>query len=123
MLKTCAAISTSLTTFTTALDLFLGGASAIAVHTALSRYQKFKAALPSAPRPEFVVPAPLPKKLVAAGQHDKMLGKRGEPEKIVAVGPAKKRGPMDKFLQSKKQKIVVEEEKLELQSVGARTLF
>jgi hypothetical protein len=114
MLKTCAAISTSLTTFTTALDLFLGGASAIAVHTALSRYQKFKAALPSAPRPEFVVPAPLPKKLVATEQLDKILGKRGEPEKVVIGGFTKKVGPMDKFLQSKKQKIVSEEEKLKL---------
>jgi hypothetical protein len=83
--------------------------------------------------------APLPKKLVAI-EHYRMLGKRGEPEKVrivtaltkqetprkclaIHAGFTKKVGPMDNFFQSKKQKTVVEEEKLELQSVGDRTLF
>jgi hypothetical protein len=51
-----------------------------------------------------------------------MLGKRDEPEKV-PVEFTRKIGPMDKFLQSKKQKIVAEEEKLELRSIGDRTLF
>jgi hypothetical protein len=56
MLETCAEISPYVATFTTALELFHGGASAVAVHAALSKYQKFKAALPPPPKSEFAVP-------------------------------------------------------------------
>jgi hypothetical protein len=51
-------VSTSVATFTNALDLFRQGASAVAVHAALSKYIKFKVALPPQPKPEFVMPAP-----------------------------------------------------------------
>jgi hypothetical protein len=64
-LEICAAISTSVATFTNALELFQNGASALAVHSALSKYQKFKAALPRPPKPEFAVPTTLPKKRTA----------------------------------------------------------
>jgi hypothetical protein len=75
MLECCAAISTSVATFTNALELFHQGVSAQAVRAALSKYQKFKTVLPSPPKHEFAVPAP-PKK---------MLGKRGEPEKVATT--------------------------------------
>jgi hypothetical protein len=38
MLEICAAIAPSVATFTNALELFHGGASAIAVYAALSKY-------------------------------------------------------------------------------------
>jgi hypothetical protein len=64
-LEICAAISTSVATFTNALELFKNGASALAVHSALSKHRKFRAALPLPPKPEFAVPTALPKKRTA----------------------------------------------------------
>jgi hypothetical protein len=61
-------VSTQVATFTTALELFRNGASASHVHAALSKYQKFRAALPP---PEFAMPT---------APERSMLQKRASPE-------------------------------------------
>jgi hypothetical protein len=108
MLDVCAGVAPSVATFTNALELFHQGASAIAVHTALSKYQKFKTALPPPPKPEFAMPAPPALK-------QSMLQKRRADEEPVAAQPSplkkQKKQSTISFVNASTKKKELEEEK------------
>ena len=118
----CAAIAPSVATFTNALELFRGGASASAVHAALCKYQKFKAALLSAP--EFAAPAPVKKRVQPVEQKKEEMNtspakiQRTSPEasigggKVVTKLTEQKPHPFfEGFSQPKRQKVNEEEKK------------